>query len=214
MKTYLIYTLTSGAPVSVTLMFLIGISSLYGIFSDYYSRKLILHPFGIFNKKEYYRLFTSDLIHNDAGHLLMNEAMFYLICVNLEQTLNKQWDLGSWYFAVIYFTGYFSGVLIITYRYRNDFNYTSAGASGSIMGCMMSFMILKPHYTAMYLPVFGEIENSIAAVLFILVLIVYQYKTKNSMMNNELHFYCALGGILITLAIFPCVINLTGLLPR
>jgi membrane associated rhomboid family serine protease len=214
MRTSLISNLTSGAPASALIMIIIGLSGLYCFYNKDYFLKMILHPFGITKKKEYYRLFTSDLVHNDAGHLLMNEVMFYLVCVNLEQTLNGQSKYGSALFLLIYAVSYFTGVILITIRHRNDFSYSSAGASGSIMGCMMSFMILKPDYIAVYLPVLGGLKNSFMALLFILVLIVYQYRTKNKLMNNELHFYSALGGVIITLGIFPELINLTGHLPR
>jgi len=214
MNTCLIYKITYGAPVSAILMLITAISSLYGLYDKKYFLSLILHPTGIVKHKEYYRLFTSELIHNDLGHLLMNEVMYYLICVNLEQMLNGRSATGSGIFLVIYAVSYFTGIAVITLRHRNDFGYSSAGASGSIMGCMMSFMILKPDYIGLYLPVWGGVKNSVMALLFIAVLIVYQYRTKNRLMNNELHFYSGVGGILATFALFPDVINLTGLMPR
>ncbi|MGY3212451.1 rhomboid family intramembrane serine protease [Mucilaginibacter sp. HD30] len=206
MHNLLIYQLTGGAPVSALLLLTIIISTIYGLYHPGYFLKLILHPFGIVKHKEYYRLFTAELIHNDFAHLLMNAWMYYVVCINLEQSLNQQSFYGSGQFFLIYLLSYLTGVIVITLRHRNDFNYSSAGASGSIMGCMMSFMLLKPDKVAFYLPVYGGVKNSMMALLFIVVLTVYQYRTNNPLMNNELHFYSALGGIVGTVALFPGLI--------
>lgn len=206
MKTYLLEFTKIGAPVSYLLMLVIFISSCYSFYDKDFSLKLILHPFGILKRKEYYRLFTSDFVHNDFGHLVMNEIMLYLICVNLEECFNAQSQFGSAQFILIYMISNLTGVLVTTLRHWRDFSYSSAGASGSVLGCMMSFMILKPDYIGLYVPVFGGVKNIYMALAFIIVLIVYQHRTKNKLMNNELHFYSALGGIIATILLFPKVI--------
>jgi membrane associated rhomboid family serine protease len=206
MKTYLIEHVITGAPVSELLMLVIGVVSCFGFYNKTLFLTLIQHPFGIVHKKEYYRLFTGDFVHNDSGHLLMNEIMMYLTCVNLEEALNQRSAFGSLQFVTIYGISCLTGIIVTTIRHRNDFSFSGAGASGSILGCMMSFMILKPRYIALYLPVFGGVKNIYMALLFILILIIYQVRTDNTMMNNELHLYSALGGIVATLMLFPQLI--------
>jgi len=125
------------------------------------------------------------------------------VCINLEHSLNLRSSYGSALFVLIYGISYLTGVVVITLRHKNDVSYSSAGASGSIMGCMMSFMILEPDKIALYLPVYGGVKNSFMALLFIIGLIVYQYRSRNQLMNNELHFFCALGGIVVTIVLFP-----------
>ena len=191
------------APVSFVLMMLIFIFSCIAFYSQSFFMKMILHPYSVVKDKEYYRLFTSDFVHNDFMHLLLNEIMLYLICVNLEESLRMQSIYGSWQFLFIYLFSFFSGVFVTTIRHRKQFDYSSAGASGSIMGCMMSFMILKPNYIALYLPVIGGLKNIWTALIFILIMIWYQRKKNNQLMNHELHFFGALGGILATLILFP-----------
>jgi membrane associated rhomboid family serine protease len=129
-----------------------------------------------------------------------------MVCFNLEHCLNELSPYGSGLFVIIYGISYLTGIVIITLRHKNNINYSSAGASGSIMGCMMSFMILKPDKIALYLPVYGGVKNSFMALLFIIGLIVYQYRSKNQLMNNELHFFSALGGIGATITLFPGLI--------
>ncbi|RFZ91097.1 rhomboid family intramembrane serine protease [Mucilaginibacter conchicola] len=206
MKTYLTDPFSWEAPVSVMMLAVILLSSLYGLYNRRYFMKMILHPFGIVKNKEYYRLFTSDIIHNDYGHLMMNAIMYYLVCINLEEHLTERTQFGSIWFMLIYAGSYLTGVMLVTFRHRNDFDYSSAGASGSIMGCLMSFMILKPDYIGLYLPVIGGIRNIYLPLVFFVAMFIYQYRSKNKLMNNELHFYSAVGGIAATFVIFPEII--------
>jgi membrane associated rhomboid family serine protease len=153
-----------------------------------------------------HRLITGDFVHNDLMHLLLNELMLYGICASLEEDLRHLYTNGSLRFLIIYLGSWIVGVTATTIRHRMDFDYSSAGSSGSILGCMMSYMMLEPAKIALYLPILGGVKNIYAALLVIVMLIAYQKKTGNQMMNYELHFFGALGGILTTLILFPSII--------
>lgn len=168
--------------------------------------KMILHPYSIVKQKEYYRMISSAFVHNDLVHLLLNEAMIYGIGGNLEQYLRKSGPNGSFLFLFIYVVSGIFGALITTIRHRKQFDYSSAGASASILGIMMSFMILQPNYIAIYLPFVGGIKNIYTALFVIAALMAYQKKTGNPMINHEIHFFGALGGILVTLMLFPQIL--------
>jgi len=193
-------------PVTIGLMVTILISTVTGFKHPGIYRKMVHHPNVMLNDRSYQRLITSDLVHNDVVHLLVNEGMAYYICGSLEEMLNGKSPHGSMEFMFIYAASHFSGILFTTIRHRNHFEYSSAGASGSILGCMMSYMILDPDYIAFYLPVFGGIRNIFAGLIVIAGLIVYQWRTKNEMMDHELHFYSAIGGIAGTLILFPHIV--------
>jgi membrane associated rhomboid family serine protease len=200
-----------GAPVTFFIMVTIFLFSTVSLYRPSFFMKLLLHPYSIFKEKEYYRIITADLVHNDLTHLALNEFMLYLCCANLEEFLRKRSACGSWQFLLIYLSSYFAGIIVATIRHRNDFSYSSAGASGSIMGCMFSFMLVDPNFIAFYLPVIGGLKNKYDALLYILILMWYQRRSKNELSNHELHFFGAIGGILATLLLFPDMINITGL---
>jgi len=161
----------------------------------------ILHPNSIIKRREYYRLFISDFVHNDLGHLLVNGSMTFLICGELEKYLVLNYSHSHLLFLLIYTCSHFAGVLSVTWTNRSDYGYSSAGASGSILGCMMAFMIIAPGFTAFYLPVIGDVKNMYAALAVILGLIIYKYRSANEYMDNELHFFSALGGIAAAMVI-------------
>jgi membrane associated rhomboid family serine protease len=187
------------SPVTCIIMSAILVCSCIGFFSRYFFMRTILHPHSIIRENQYYRLVTGDLVSNDPMQLILNELMICFFGGNLEQELNRRYLHGSLHFLLIYLISWFFGVLYTTLRYQGDFDYSSAGASGSILGCAISFMILVPNKIAFYLPVFGGVKNKFDALILILVLIVYQKRTNNPMVNHELHFFGALGGIIATL---------------
>ena len=168
--------------------------------------KMILHPGSIVKRGEYYRLATFDFVHNDWMHLLINEVMAYFVCGELERFLDARYEHGSLNFLLIYLASHFSAAFAVTWRYRKNYAYSSAGASGSILGCMMSFMIISPDFIAFYLPVIGGVKNIFAGLILIAGLIIYQRRSGNEMVDHELHLFGALGGIAATLIIFPILI--------
>lgn len=162
----------------------------------------MLHPYSVINCKQIYRLFTADLIHNDPFHLIVNETVLYFASGSLEVYLNQHYIFGSLIFVFIYFVSMISGSLMVAWRYCKDFDYSSSGASGSAIGTMFGYMILQPHVAAFYLPLVGRIQNIYGAVLFVIGFVVYQLRSKNPMINNELHLYSAIGGAVVTMLLF------------
>jgi membrane associated rhomboid family serine protease len=161
---------------------------------------MMLHPNSVVKRGEYHRLLTSDFVHNDVMHLLFNVITAYYVCRQLELYLNARYGHGSLIFLSVYLVSHFSGIGWVTIRHRNDYEYSVAGASGSILGCMMSFMIFSPGYIALYLPYFGAVKNIYGGLIFILALILYRRRSGNDLVDHELHFFSAIGGILITVA--------------
>ncbi len=190
-------------PATVIIIAIILIFSVLAFRYKSFYLKMIHHPGSLLKNKEYHRLFTSDLVHNDFMHLLVNEAMVLFIGGNLEEVLRKQSVYGTLEFVFIYLFSHFTGIALTTIRHRNDFEYSSAGASGSVLGCMMAFMILKPDYIGLYVPIVGGLKNIYVGLVVIVGLIIYQRRAGNPMMDNELHFYSALGGIAATFILFP-----------
>lgn len=188
-------------PITLLVMILTLIASLISIRRPSVTLKFMLHPYSTFKDKEYYRFFTADFIHNDVVHLGINEYLLYFVSGRLEILLNGQKN-GEFLFCGIYFTSMLSASVITSILNRKSFDYSSAGASGTLMGCLLSYMLLAPYKIGFYLPVIGGVNNMISALLVILGVTIYQIRTKHSFINHELHFFGALGGTAATLIIF------------
>lgn len=182
-------------PYTFVLLLLILACSLVSLASKWFFMRLILHPYSIAHSRQYYRLLTTDLVHNDVLHLGLNLFLAYLACAGLEEAIGAK-------FLLIYLISNLTGTVIMTLRHRNDFNWSAAGASGSILGCLMSLMILKPQEIGFYLPGIGGVKNAYVAFLYLAVLTWQQQKRNDPLISHGLHFYGALGGIAGTYLLF------------
>ncbi|MCQ6957632.1 rhomboid family intramembrane serine protease [Mucilaginibacter aquariorum] len=159
----------------------------------------IMHPASIKKEGQFYRLISSDFIHNDIVHLAINSFALFAVGSQLEEYLRSAGTAGSAWFLAVYFSSCLCGNFFTYLRHRNDFEFSSAGASGSVLGCMMAFMILQPYHIAFYLPVIGGVANLYVSLIYIVFLLVYQIRTGNPLVNNEVHFYGAMGGLIAAL---------------
>jgi len=180
----------------------IFINSIISLLRADHFLRFILHPVSIIKDRQYYRIFTSDFVHNDLTHLLLNEVMLIFVCGKLERYLVSVTSYGELFYLAIYLISMLSCNVVVTLLNRSNSDYSCAGASGSILGCMFSLILLQPHLTAYYLPMIGKVTNLYGALIFIVGLIIYRLRTGNKMINHEGHFFGAFGGILATLILF------------
>lgn len=197
------------SPVTYILMLIVFMVSVCGFLNKKLFYRLILHPQSVIRDKQYYRVLTADLANADLMHLLLNEFMLFVFCTNLEYTLGTKSPYGSLEFLTIYASGLLLASAIIIARHYKEFGYSTTGTSGSIMGCMFGFMLVAPNYIVSHLPVIGQVKNIYGGLVYIVVLILYQRRKKEELINNEYHFYGAIGGIIATLILHPEI--LTGI---
>lgn len=194
------------SPVTYFIILAVLIVSFIALGNKKLHYKLILHPQSVVRDRQYYRIFTADLVNADWIHLLLNELMLYVFCTHLEYILRARSIHGSTQFLAIYLSSLVLASLVTTARYYKKFEYATTGSSGSLMGCMFSFMMLDPDYWVFDLPGLGPIRNIYAGLAYIIILIIYQKRRNNGLINNEYHFYGAVGGIVATLILYPEVI--------
>jgi len=190
-------------PATCSLITIILTVSLIAFRSKKVFAKLILHPYSVFHSKEYYRILTSDLVHNDYPHLLLNLGTFFLFGSNLEDILLKRSSYGSWHLIEIFIISQLFANTAYTLTNRNKFENSSAGCSASVMGCLFALMISDPYGTALSLYYWGGIANIYTGLVYILLLVYYSWRKGNDMVNHEIHFYGAIGGVLALMLVQP-----------
>jgi membrane associated rhomboid family serine protease len=190
------------SPVCLTLMLLIAVVSISAIQKPTLLFNLMLHPYSVVRQRQYYRLLTGDWVHNDWFHLGINEFVLFAYGTRLEQYLDHQSVYGDYYFLLIYLCSCLSGSVVTTWIHRKNFDFAGAGVSGSVMGCMFSLIVLQPHKVAFYVPVIGPVANIYGGLLYILGMVAYERRSRNKYVNQEVHFYGALGGLFATWMLF------------
>jgi membrane associated rhomboid family serine protease len=125
---------------------------------------------------------------------------FFAFAFNLEQMM------GSWRFGLLYFLGLILSDIPTIFKYKDNFNYNSLGASGAISAVLFSFILYNPmsKIYIMFIPI------GIPAVVFGGLYLIYcAYASKNSRdgINHDAHFFGALTGLIFTIIFVPGILQ-------
>jgi membrane associated rhomboid family serine protease len=184
------------APVASVIFAITLATSLWAFSNDNAYSNMILHPYSVARGQRVYTVITSGLIHNDYMHLFFNLFTYYFFAFPLEGML------GHWEFGVLYVLCLILSDVPTIYKHRNDDWYHSLGASGAVSGVIFSYIMFLPT-NLMYLMF---IPIGIPSVVFGFLYLIYcSYASKYSRdnINHDAHFFGALSGLLITIALNP-----------
>jgi membrane associated rhomboid family serine protease len=140
--------------------------------------KLMMNPYLINRRQEYWRFITSGFIHADFGHLFFNMFTLYSFG-NLMEMVYNQVSPGN-------------------------FNYNSLGASGGVSSVLFAAILFAPTQS---LHIYGIIPIP-AVLFALLYTWYSIYMSRRSMdnINHDAHLYGALYGVIITIIIYPKVL--------
>lgn len=185
------------APVATVIFVITIITSIRAFQNPLMREKMLFIPYNVQHMKEYYRLFTSGLIHANGMHLGMNMIAFYFFAFYLEL------QIGHWQFAVLYVGSLLLSDLPSMIRHNSSSVFRSLGASGAVSGVVMSMILLAPDMQLglIFIPFF-----SLPAWLFGLLYMGYSFYASfkgRSIINHDAHLWGGIAGILITLLLQP-----------
>jgi membrane associated rhomboid family serine protease len=188
------------APEASFIFAITVLTSVLAFTNDNLYSNLILQPYAVSRGQRVYTLITSGFIHNDWMHLFFNMLSYYFFAFQLETMI------GHWQFGLLYFLSLILSDLPTVYKHKDNDWYHSLGASGAVSAVIFSAILFSPMNKMMILPLpFG-----IPAVLFgVLYLIYCNYAARHSQdnVNHDAHFFGALSGLLITIALYPHIVN-------
>lgn len=141
--------------------------------------KLLLHPYSVKHRKEYYRLLSHVLLHSDWTHLLFNMYTFWSFGTFLEQLLTKRVlftaympeivykgeTFGAVAFSLLYIGGGLVATLPAMRKHGDDIYYRSVGASGAVSAMLMCFMFMFPTFEVSFFFIL-PLPSFIAAFVF------------------------------------------------
>ena len=158
--------------------------------------KFLLHPWSLVRGQRIYSFLMHAFIHADFAHLLFNMITFYFFAFGLEM------EVGHLNFAIIFFGSLFISVISTIYKYKNDDDYRSLGASGAVSGVIFSAIIYNPSSKIYILLIPVGIPSPIFALLFV----GYSYFASKNRYDNiahEAHLWGAIGGVVLTIILNP-----------
>ncbi len=192
-------------PVASIIFAFTIVTSIYAFSNPQLFGKFMLHPYSVSRGQKVYTVVTSGLIHRDWMHLLFNMLTFYFFGFPLEALLASLSSWGHLQFFLIYVLGLILSDITTVLKQKNNTTYYSLGASGAICAVLFSFILFQPK---MMLGIFFIIP--MPAWMFGILFLVYCWwaaKQAPNGINHDAHLYGAIVGLLLTILLYPGVIN-------
>lgn len=198
--------------ITLTLVAIIVIFSLYGFNNQQTLHKYLFHPYSIYHNKEHYRFLTHAFIHGDFIHLAFNCLALYGFGSALEDYFFPQLfgpKSGKVYYLILFTGGIYAASITEYYRNRNNVSYSSLGASGAISSVLFCFIMLSPLSTISFF--FFPMPGWVAGLLLLGVsyYLIRRKKTTSYTDNisHESHFWGALFGIAFIITLKPALVK-------
>jgi membrane associated rhomboid family serine protease len=168
--------------------------------------RLMLNPYQVVHKKEWYRIITHGFLHADWTHLIINMIVLFSFGSSVEREFRNLSMSGyinspALAYSILYFGGIIISSLITLIRHRNNRWYNSVGASGAVSAVIFTSIFLSP-LDRLYFFAVLPIPGIVFAVLY-LVYSSYMSRRNRDNINHDAHFLGAVYGF-----IFPILIDL------
>jgi membrane associated rhomboid family serine protease len=188
--------------ITYSLIAITVVASFYAWSNPSLFAKLMMNPYEIERKQQYYRFLTSGFIHKDHMHLFFNMFSFYFFGLSIEVVFHDIFgSTGNIYFVLLYLLAIIVSDIPSYLKHKNNPGYNSLGASGGVSAIVFVFILFKPLqwiciYIALCMPGF------ILGALFI-AFSYYQGRKGKGTINHSAHLYGALFGLLFCLIVYP-----------
>ena len=186
------------APVASIIFIFTIATSIYAFNNTQLFGKFMLHPYSLAKGGKLYTFITSGLIHADWMHLFFNMFTFFFFAFRLEAMI------GHWQFAVLYFVSLVVSDIPTAIKHKDDYRYSSLGASGAISAVLFSYILFDP--LNLILVMFIPMPAILFGVLY-LAYCIYMSKNSRDHINHDAHFFGALAGLILTVVLKPGIIT-------
>ena len=156
---------------------------------------MMMSPYRINKKQEYWRFLTSGFIHADFTHLFFNLFSFYFFGTQLEYIFSIIFPgIGGYVYVVFYLLAILVADLPTYFKQRNNSYFNSLGASGAVSAVIFAGIMFFPTEKIYLFGVLG-IPGFIYAGLFTWYSIAMDRKGRDYV-NHSAHLYGGLFGVL------------------
>ncbi len=192
--------------MSIIIIIVTLIITVIAFYSDEVMTKMMLNPYQVYHKKEWYRMITHGFLHADWTHLIINMIVLYSFGSNVEAWFGKLKMAGyidsvAITYSLLYFGGIIIASMITLFRHRNNRWYNSVGASGAVSAIIFTSIFFNP-LDKLYFFAVIPIPGIVFAVLY-LVYSSYMSRRSKDNINHDAHLLGAVYGFT-----FPLLIDL------
>jgi membrane associated rhomboid family serine protease len=185
--------------LTLTIILLTSVISFTAFSNEKIMDDLIFYPPAITNQNQWYRFFTSGLIHADIMHLLFNMYSFYLFGEMVESAFSSIYGAsGKLVFGVLYISALLVSLLPTYLHHKDDYRYRSLGASGAVSAIIFAGIFIFPTIGMGIFPIPFHIPGFIFGPLF-LIISYYISQKGHGNINHSAHIWGALYGIVFVM---------------
>ena len=191
--------------ISVTLGIVVitTVVSVFAMNNQEFFRKTLYSPYQVFHRKEYYRLFTHAFLHAGWIHLFVNMYVLWVFGNEAESYFGLyKAGGGSFFYFLLYLGGIIFATLPALKKHRDNFMYSSVGASGAVSAVLFACIAFNPTMPIIFI----FLPIPIPAVIFGVLYLFYEaYMDKHSSdyVAHDAHYYGAIFGVLFTFVSMP-----------
>jgi membrane associated rhomboid family serine protease len=187
------------APATIIVLVVTGLVSFFAFQRPDLRDKWVFNPRAILADKEFYRMYTSGLIHADWMHFAFNAFSFYSFAQNIELRY------GAKVMLLIYGCSILGGSLLSLIIHRHH-EYRALGASGGVCGIIFASIFLLPGISISLFFVPIGIPAYIYAVIF-LVGSFFAHRRQVGNIGHDAHLGGAIVGLLVAAGLYPDMIS-------
>jgi membrane associated rhomboid family serine protease len=166
--------------------------------------KMLMNPYRIQHRNEYWRFVSSGFIHADFTHLFFNLFSFFFFGIQLEDKFNELFpSFASELYILFYVLAIVAADLPTFNKHKNNPNYNSLGASGAVSAVIFAGILFYP-LDPIYLFGVLKIPGIIYAGLFTWYSIEMDKRSRD-FVNHSAHLYGGLFGLMAMTLLYPKV---------
>jgi membrane associated rhomboid family serine protease len=168
------------------------------------ARRLWFTAYGVWHRREWYRMLSYGLVHGGWGHLFFNMLTLYFFGDVVEKYFAAAYGSGTG--TALYIVFYVSALAVSSVgdllKYRNDQSYCAVGASGAVSAVLFASILFEPKMGIYIYLIPIPVPGYIFAPLYLLYC---WYMNRRNMDNigHSAHFWGAVYGLLFPLVFRP-----------
>lgn len=194
-------------PALILIVLTVGVS-IYAWSNRGLLESWVFSPYQVQRRQQWYRFLTSGFLHANFVHLFFNLWAFYSFSPAVQQEYAARYGVvgGTACFLLLYLGGIIVSDIPTYLRHRHDPSYTSLGASGGVSAVVFASVLFYPVELGgggIYIfPLPFPIQPFVFGFLY-LAYSYYMGRQQGDNINHDAHFYGALYGAILSLALVP-----------
>src|SRR5690349_13203702 len=195
--------------ITTIIIIITALVSIGGFSNQKIKDDLIFYPPLVTEKKQWYRFFSSGLIHADWMHLIFNMISLYFFGRLVESVFIILFPIaGKWLYLIMYISALVISLLPTYLKHKNDYHYASLGASGAVSAVIFAGLAVAPG-SEIYV-YFIKMPGFVFAPLYLILSVVMERKCGDNI-NHSAHIWGSIYGLVfISIAAYSAGVDLAA----